>query len=62
VVLVGRAGGTLNPGRHLSYQKDTPVANLYLEILARLGDTRGEFGNSRTSPKAAYDGRLPDLG
>jgi hypothetical protein len=62
VVLAGRAGGTLNPGRHLSYQKDTPVANLYLEILSRLGDTRGEFGNSRTSPKAAYDGRLPDLG
>ncbi|SFH82006.1 Protein of unknown function [Planctomicrobium piriforme] len=61
VLLAGRAGGRLNPGRHIAYQADTPAANLYVEILDRLGDTRGEFGNSRTSPKAAYDGRLPGL-
>ncbi|TVP96778.1 MAG: DUF1552 domain-containing protein [Planctomycetaceae bacterium] len=61
VLLAGRGGGTLKTGRHLAYQKDTPVANLYVELLERLGDTRGEFGNSRTSPKAAYDGRLPGL-
>jgi hypothetical protein len=61
VLLAGRAGGTLKPGRHVAYQKDTPVANLYVEMLARMGDTRGEFGNSRTSPKAAYEGRLPEL-
>lgn len=61
VMLAGRAGGTLKPGRHIAYQRDTPVANLYTEILDRLGDKRGEFGNSRTSTKAAYDGRLPDL-
>lgn len=61
VVLAGRAGGTLQTGRHLAFQKDTPVANLYVEILSRMGDTRGEFGNSKTSPKAAYDGRLPGL-
>jgi hypothetical protein len=60
-LLAGRAGGTLAPGRHIAYQPDTPVANLYVEILERLGDTRGEFGNSRTSAKAAYDGRLPEL-
>jgi hypothetical protein len=60
-VLAGRAGGTLKTGRHIAYQKETPMANLYVEMLSRLGDQRGEFGNSRTSPKAAYDGRLPDL-
>lgn len=62
VLLAGRGGGTVDSGRHLAFQKDTPVANLYVEILDRLGDKRGEFGNSRTSPQAAYDGRLPGLG
>lgn len=61
VLLAGNAGGSLNTGRHIAYQEDTPVANLYVEVLDRLGDTRGEFGNSKTSTKAAYDGRLPDL-
>lgn len=61
VLLAGRGGGTLSTGRHVQYQRETPVANLYVEILDRLGDTSGEFGNSRTSKKAAYDGRLPEL-
>ena len=61
VLLAGRAGGTLKTGRHVAYNKDTPAANLYVEILARMGDTSGKFGNSHTSPKQAYDGRLPDL-
>ena len=60
-LLAGKAGGTLRTGRHVAYQKDTPVANLYAEMLARMGDTVGEFGNNRTSPKAAHGGRLPDL-
>ena len=61
VLLAGRAGGRLRTGRHLAYQRGTPVANLYVELLARLGDTSGVFGNSRTSRRAAYQGRLPDL-
>lgn len=32
VLLAGRAGGTLSPGRHVEYQRETPVANLYVEI------------------------------
>jgi hypothetical protein len=60
-LLVGNAQGTLKTGRQLSFQKDTPVANLYLEMLDRMGVAADEFGNSRTSSKAAYDGRLPGL-
>ncbi|MFT5322942.1 MAG: hypothetical protein ACI8P0_000787 [Planctomycetaceae bacterium] len=60
-VLLAGGGETLSTGRHVQYQRETPVANLYVEILERLGDTSGEFGNSRTSKKAAYDGRLPEL-
>ncbi|HWE01063.1 MAG TPA: DUF1552 domain-containing protein [Tepidisphaeraceae bacterium] len=61
VLLAGKAGGALRTGRHVAYKKDTPMANLYVEMTARMGDRSGKFGNSVTSPKAAYDGRLPDL-
>jgi len=61
VLLAGKAGGSLRTGRHIAYQKDTPMANLYVEMLDRMGDHSGKFGNSRSSPKAAYGGRLPEL-
>ena len=59
-LLVGNAGGTLKTGRHLAFQPETPVANLYVEMLDRMG-VNGPFGNSLTSEKAAYNGRLPGL-
>lgn len=61
-LLVGNAQGSLKTGRQLTFQKDTPVANLYLEMLTRMGVKAEEFGNSRTSKNAAYNGRLPGLG
>lgn len=61
VLLVGNAQGTLKTGRQVNYQKRTPVANLYVEMLDRMGVHVDEFGESRTSKNAAYDGRLPDL-
>lgn len=61
VVLAGKAGGTLKTGRHIAYQKETPMANLYVEMLDRMNVKVDSFGNSRTSKNAAYDGRLPDL-
>jgi hypothetical protein len=61
VLLAGKANGTLQTGRHIAYQKDTPVANLYLEMMHRMGVEKARFGESHTSKKAAYDGRLPGL-
>lgn len=61
VLLVGKAGGTLKTGRQVDFQKDTPAANLYVEMLHRMGAKVDSFGNSLTSPNAAYGGRLPDL-
>jgi len=60
-VLVGKAQGTLKPGRQLVFRKDTPVANLYVEMLNRMGVRTDRFGDSHTSRNAAYNGRLPDL-
>jgi hypothetical protein len=61
VLLAGKAGGTLKPGRHLAFKEKTPVANLYVEILDRMGAKVSRFGESHTSPHRAYDGRLPGL-
>lgn len=46
VLLAGKAGGTLKPGRHVAAKADTPVANLYVELLNRLGVKTDRFGES----------------
>jgi hypothetical protein len=61
VLLAGRAQGTLRTGRHLSFPLHTPVSNLYVEMLHRMGVKVDEFGESRVSKHAAFGGLLPDL-
>lgn len=45
-VLAGRAGGTLSPGRHITYSKDTPLCNLYVSMLERAGASVERFADS----------------
>lgn len=45
LVLAGRGGG-LKPGRHVVNQKDTPLCNLYLDLLHRGGVELPRFGDS----------------
>jgi Protein of unknown function (DUF1552) len=45
-VLAGRANGTLKPGRHVRYPDETPITNLYVEMLDRLGVPVEKFGDS----------------
>jgi hypothetical protein len=61
VLLAGKAGGSLKTGRHLAYKPETPLANLYVEILERMGAPVKQFGDSQTSKHAGYEGRLPGL-
>ena len=61
-LLVGKAQGTLKTGRHLAFERGTPVANLYLEMANRMGAKLDEFGESKSSPKAKFGGKLPGLG
>lgn len=51
ILLAGKANGTLKPGRHVEYGKDTPLNNLFLSMLDRmeapldrLGDSTGRVG------------------
>ena len=45
-VIAGRACGRLTPGRYLRYPKETPMANLYLAMLDRLGVPVDSMGDS----------------
>jgi hypothetical protein len=46
VLLAGRGGGTLGGGRHVRFAKDTPVTNLYLSMLDRMGAPTERLGDS----------------
>ena len=46
VLLAGKGGGTLTTGRHLVFPRETPITNLYLSMLDRLGVRLDRFGDS----------------
>jgi hypothetical protein len=46
VLLVGNGGGALAPGRHIRYDKDTPMTNLYMTLLDRMGVRPESIGDS----------------
>ena len=52
VLLAGRGGGTIEPGRHIVYDVETPMNNLFLSLLDRmdvhvdrLGDSTARLAN-----------------
>ncbi|HEX4129046.1 MAG TPA: DUF1552 domain-containing protein [Pirellulales bacterium] len=53
IVLAGRGGGSIKPGRHVRYPERTPLTNLYLSMLDRVGAGVERLGDST--------GRLPRL-
>jgi len=54
VLLCGGGSGNIVSGRHLSYDNDEPIANLYISMLNATGVEATEFGADGTRP-------LPDL-
>ena len=46
IVLAGRGNGTLRTGRHVAYQGPTPLNNLYLAMLDRMGAPVDALGDS----------------
>jgi hypothetical protein len=46
ILLAGRGGGTLQPGRHVRLERETPMTNLYLSMLDRLGVSAQRIGDS----------------
>jgi len=53
LMLAGRGGGTIASGRHVHFQKDSQLCNLYVSMLNRMGVPTKRFGDST--------GELPGL-
>lgn len=46
ILLVGRGSGTIRSGRHLRYRQNTPLNNLWLSMLDRMGTSVEQLGDS----------------
>jgi hypothetical protein len=46
VLLAGRGDGSMKPGRHIVYPSGTPITNLYLTLLDRVGVHPEKIGDS----------------
>jgi hypothetical protein len=45
-LLFGKGGGTINPGRHIVCEPNTPICNLWLSLMERMGVNEQRFGDS----------------
>jgi len=46
VLVMGKGMGAQRTGRHIDYSRDTPVANVLLAMLDRVGVRPGSLGDS----------------
>jgi hypothetical protein len=46
ILLAGKGGGTIQSGRHIVYATETPLANLHVSMLERMGCPVESFGDS----------------
>lgn len=46
VLLCGQGGGSITTGRHIRVPKETPMSNLFLEMMDRMGVQETRFGDS----------------
>ena len=46
LILAGGGCGTLDPGRHVRYESGTPLSNLFVSMLQRIGVETEQFGDS----------------
>jgi hypothetical protein len=46
ILLAGKAGGTIKTGRHVRFPKETPLNNLWLALLLRMGVKHETLGDS----------------
>jgi Protein of unknown function (DUF1552) len=47
IILAGRGGGNIKSGQNLIFEKETPLANLYVSMLQTLNINKDNFGDSR---------------
>jgi hypothetical protein len=50
VILAGRAGGLITPGRHVAFPDEAPLPNLHLSLIRNAGVELDSFGELGTGP------------
>ena len=45
-LIAGRGGNYIKPGRRVVYRKETPMCNLFLTMMDRMGVHVDDFGDS----------------
>jgi hypothetical protein len=55
ILMAGKGGGTVRTGRHVRYPRNTPLTNLYVSMLQRMGADVDRVGDSR-GPLESLDG------
>ena len=50
IILAGRGGGSIRPGRHIRYSGNPPIANLFISMLQTVGVQAPSFGLEGTGP------------
>ncbi len=53
-LIAGRGGNAFKPGRRIVYQKETPMTNLFITLMDRMGVPVEHFGDS-TGPLDGLD-------
>ena len=53
-LIAGRGGNAFKPGRHIMYRRETPMCNLFLTMMDRMGVPTEHFGDA-TGPLAGLD-------
>jgi len=46
IVMAGRANNSIDTGRLINYRQETPLCNLYMSMLDRMGADVAEFGDA----------------
>ncbi len=54
IIVAGKAGGAIKPGRHIRYHFETPMSNLYLSMLDQMGLNENRFGDSTGRLKGLF--------
>ena len=55
ILLAGGGSGTLTPGRHVQFKKETPLNNLWMSMLNRMDVTVEKLGDSTGSLPELFD-------
>ncbi len=55
ILLAGGGCGTLSPGRHIRFEKETPLNNLWLSMLNRMDVTVEKLGDSTGTLPSLFD-------